>query len=262
MITVLTPTYNRATTLSRLFQSLCTQSNMSFEWLVVDDGSNDGTVDLLNEFSICAPFTIRIIRQENSGKHVALNNGFAEARSPWIFIVDSDDALISTAVEDIERALAELDSGQLVGVCYRRAYFNLNVIGHEINMAPSPIIMSPTDAGHFFNGDLAYVFKTEALLRNPFPVVRGEKFVPELFIWNKVGDEGDIYFFCDKAIYLSDYLDDGYSKNFSSNLRRNPTGFLIFYWAQVFRERKYLSKLKNFLRTIQCCFYKFLNRVL
>ncbi|MFW8695087.1 glycosyltransferase family 2 protein, partial [Mesorhizobium japonicum] len=70
MITVLTPTYNRATTLSRLFQSLCTQSNMSFEWLVVDDGSNDGTVDLLNEFSICAPFIIRIIRQENSGKHV------------------------------------------------------------------------------------------------------------------------------------------------------------------------------------------------
>lgn len=262
MITVLTPTYNRAATLSRLFQSLCAQSNMSFEWLVVDDGSNDGTCDLINEFSICAPFNIRVVRQENSGKHVALNNGIAKAHSPWVFIVDSDDALIATAIEDIECALSELDSGSLVGVCYRRAYFNLNMIGRDLGVACSPIIMSPTEAGHFFKGDLAYVFKTEVLLRQPFPVVKGEKFVPELFIWNKVGDEGDIYFFGDKAVYLSDYLDDGYSKNFSSNLRRNPTGFLIFYWAQIFREKKYLYKIKNFLRAVQCFFYKLLNRVL
>ncbi|WP_185073765.1 glycosyltransferase family 2 protein [Pseudomonas protegens] len=262
MITVLTPTYNRAATLSRLFQSLCTQSNMSFEWLVVDDGSNDGTYDLINEFSTGAPFTIRVVRQENSGKHVALNNGIAKAHSPWVFIVDSDDALITTAIEDIECALSDLDSGPLVGVCYRRAYFNLNVIGRDSGLNCSPVVMSPTEAGNFFKGDLAYVFKAEVLLKYPFPVVKGEKFVPELFIWNKVGDEGDIYFFGDKAIYLSDYLDDGYSKNFSSNLRKNPTGFLIFYWAQIFRERKYSYKVKNFLRAIQCFFYKFLNRIL
>ncbi|WP_063832173.1 glycosyltransferase family 2 protein [Pseudomonas sp. PH1b] len=262
MITVLTPTYNRATTLSRLFQSLCAQSSMSFEWLIVDDGSTDGTFDLINEFAICAPFNIRVIRQDNSGKHVALNNGFAEAYSPWVFIVDSDDALVLTAVEDVECALSELDSENLVGICYRRAYFNLNVIGRNSGLSSSPIVMSPTEAGHFFKGDLAYIFKTDALLRNIFPVVSGEKFVPELFVWNKISDEGDIYFFCDKAIYLSDYLDDGYSKNFSSNLRKNPTGFLIFYWSQIFREKKNIYRLKNFLRAIQCFYYKLLNRFL
>lgn len=262
MITVLTPTYNRVLTLPRLFHSLCAQSSMAFEWLVVDDGSNDGTYKLLNEFSVSAPFNIRVIQQSNSGKHVALNNGFAAAHSPWVFIVDSDDALISTAIEEVECSLSDLDGELLVGVCYRRAYFDLNLIGFNISVGGGPIVMSPSEAGHFFKGDLAYIFKTEALLRNPFPVVPGEKFVPELLIWNKVGDEGDIYFFCDRAIYLCDYLEDGYSKNFSSNLRRNPIGFLIFYWSQVFREKKLLYKFKNLLRVAQCLFYKLVNRFL
>lgn len=262
MITVLTPTYNRITTLPRLFQSLCAQSSMAFEWLVVDDGSNDDTDKLLNEFTVSASFNIRVVQQPNSGKHVALNNGFAAARSAWVFIVDSDDALVSTAVEEVECALSHFDNAALVGVCYRKAYFDLGLVGFNKNLGDRPVVMSPSDAGHFFKGDLAYIFRTEVLLRNPFPVVRGEKFVPELFIWNKIGDEGDIYFFGDRAIYLCDYLEDGYSKNFSSNLRRNPTGFLIFYWSQIFREKKLLYKLKNLLRVFQCLFYKMFNRFL
>lgn len=260
MITVLTATYNREKTLQRLFDSLCAQTSKRFEWVVIDDGSQDETQKLLLELSNCAPFRVRIIRQENSGKHVALNKGFVLAEAPWVFVVDSDDALIPDAVSIVEESLLDLDSKELVGVCYRRAYFNMNVIGGEVELDDSPVIMTPSEAGHFFKGDLAYIFKRDALLKYPFPVVKGEKFVPELYIWNKVGDDGDIYFY-NKPIYLCDYLDDGYSKNFSSCLRKNPIGFLIHYWGQIYRERSFFYKLKNFIRACQCCFYIFINRL-
>lgn len=260
MITVLTPTYNREATLPRLYESLCAQTCKDFEWLIVDDGSQDETQRLLLEYSDTAPFKVHVFYQPNGGKHVALNLGVRKADTPWIFIVDSDDSLVPNAVECVIDAVVALGEANVVGLCYRKAYFDMRVVGRNVENSESPIIMSPTEAGHFFKGDLAYIFKTEAMLKHSFPVVPEERFVPELYIWNKIGDEGDVYCFGGTTLYLCDYLEDGYSKNFSSNLRRNPKGFLTFYWAQIFRENDLRYKLKFLLRSIQCYLYTLFNR--
>ena len=49
-LTIFTPTYNRAATLPRLYESLKAQNSVEFEWLVVDDGSTDHTAELLQRF--------------------------------------------------------------------------------------------------------------------------------------------------------------------------------------------------------------------
>ena len=67
-LTVFTPTYNRAYTLGRLYESLCRQSNKNFEWLVVDDGSKDGTEELIKSWQSEEKISIRYIYQENGGK--------------------------------------------------------------------------------------------------------------------------------------------------------------------------------------------------
>jgi len=85
MITVLTPTYNRSHTLPRLYESLCNQKSKNFEWVVVDDGSTDKTQALLSGFAKAAFFAIQIISQQNSGKHVAVNNGVSAAAGDWNF---------------------------------------------------------------------------------------------------------------------------------------------------------------------------------
>ena len=90
------------------------------------------------------------------------------------------------------------------------------------------------------------------MLRHPFPVIPGERFIPELYIWNRIGDEGEIIFFPGKIIYLCEYLPDGYTANFAANLRRNPQGFLLFYATQLHRERRWLDKAKCFVRCLQC----------
>ena len=75
-ITVFTPTYNRAYTLEALYHSLQRQTFHDFEWLIVDDGSTDGTEELVNKWQAEEnPFPVRYVWQENGGKCCAINHG-------------------------------------------------------------------------------------------------------------------------------------------------------------------------------------------
>jgi hypothetical protein len=100
-----------------------------------------------------------------------------------------------------------LNSHNLAGLCFRRAYLDGKINGKSLDV--SVLKMKPTKAAALLKGDLAYVFKKDAMLKNPFPEIPGEKFVPELYVWNRIGDCGDIYFFINKYIYLGEYLSDG-----------------------------------------------------
>lgn len=255
MITILTPTYNRSYTLQRLYDSLCAQDVYNFEWIIIDDGSNDGTSQLVLEFISHGKFKIIYLSQVNSGKHVALNFGASQANGRYIFIVDSDDALESNAIAVICQKIKIFPD--FVGYCFRRKTFDGVPIGNVVT--EDEIIMNLTQAGNLLKGDLAYVFSTASLLSNPFPIFASEKFVPELYIWNKISDIGKIIFFPKSFIYICDYLDDGYTKNFKSNLRKNPKGFGTFYKDQISRETNIIKKIKCFIRYLQCSFYKFLK---
>lgn len=100
-ITIITPTYNRADLLPRLYESLCGQSSKDFEWMVIDDGSQDDTEALMRHYSHENKISILYEKQQNAGKHTALNRGIAKITSELTFIVDSDDYLTSDAVEII-----------------------------------------------------------------------------------------------------------------------------------------------------------------
>jgi glycosyltransferase involved in cell wall biosynthesis len=255
MISILTATYNRAHTLRRLYDSLCAQEVCDFEWIIVDDGSKDETKNLVSEFISDNKFKIIFLQQGNQGKHVALNFGAGHANGEHIFIVDSDDALEVNAISTICGKVSFFPG--FLGYCFRKKTFAGLQIGSSIEK--DEIVTSPTEAGNLFKGDLAYIFLKSAFLNNPFPRFHGEKFVPELYVWNKISDGGKIIFFPKIFIYICEYLEDGYSHNFKSNLRRNPKGFGVFYKDQISREKNFVRKLKCFIRYSQCLFYKNIN---
>lgn len=99
LISVITCTYNRAHTLPKVYESLCEQTFKEFEWIVADDGSNDGTEELINEWKKENKLEIVYIKQENNGKHIAANAARAIARGYFDVGIDSDDYMRKDALE-------------------------------------------------------------------------------------------------------------------------------------------------------------------
>jgi glycosyltransferase involved in cell wall biosynthesis len=93
-VSVVIPTYNRLQKVTAALESVLVQSYSSFEVIIVDDGSGDGTRQhverLISSQSGEAP-TVRYIYQLNQGSSAARNRGIAEARGEWIAFLDSDD---------------------------------------------------------------------------------------------------------------------------------------------------------------------------
>jgi glycosyltransferase involved in cell wall biosynthesis len=254
VICILTATYNRVKTLPRLLESLKLQTCKDFEWIVVDDGSTDNTEDWFLEATSDVDFKVQYISKTNGGKHSAINLGVSCSSSEWIFIVDSDDLLCVDAIEAISTMLKMQKQRDVVGLCFRKALLDGSLVG-KINENSEPIELHPWMAGKYFDGDLAYVFKSNAMKANPFPEFKEEKFVPELYVWSKIGDQGRIIYFPDKVVYLCEYLEDGYTANFNWYLKKNPRGFGVFYWSQLINSPYLVDKVKASIRVIQCVFF-------
>lgn len=108
-ITIFTPTYNRGYILPKLKASLLDQDYFNFEWLIIDDGSEDDTNLIVNRWkNEGLPFDIRYKKVENGGKPRAINTACELARSEWLFIIDSDDRLVPNYLGFIANAINEI----------------------------------------------------------------------------------------------------------------------------------------------------------
>ena len=90
-VCVFTPTYERAYILPVLYESLVTQTCRDFVWMIVDDGSTDGTEELVRSWIEDGAIAIDYVRTGNGGKPRAINLGVDRCTSPLFFVVDSDD---------------------------------------------------------------------------------------------------------------------------------------------------------------------------
>jgi len=100
-LTIFTPTYNRAHTLTRTYRSLCRQTSHEFEWLVIDDGSTDNTADIVRQWQEEHKIPIRYIHQPNGGLYTGYNTAYLNIDSELCVCIDSDDFMPEDAVEKI-----------------------------------------------------------------------------------------------------------------------------------------------------------------
>ena len=115
-LTVFTPTYNRAHTLTRTYQSLCRQTCKDFEWLVIDDGSTDNTCELIQGFIDDAIIPIRYIYKENGGLYTGYNTAYANIETELNVCIDSDDYMPENVVELIVKTWRERGSERYAGI--------------------------------------------------------------------------------------------------------------------------------------------------
>ena len=250
-ITILTPTYNRKDLLCNLYESLKSQICKDFEWLVVDDGSADGTEQLVEDLIKQSEITIRYLRKENGGKHTALNLGISNIESPLTFIVDSDDTLTPDAVGTILSVHEKYGKNdRLCGYAFLRQYPDGKINGKLFakdelidNYINVRINSDDTLA------DKAEVFFTECLKRFPFPVYNGEKFLGEDIVWIRMARLYDMVHI-NKAVYISNYLEDGLTRGRRIHNIASPLGCMNRAAEFIGKDIKFKYRIKGCLQYI------------
>jgi FkbM family methyltransferase len=211
--TVFTPTFNRGHTIHRVYESLKTQTCRNFEWLIIDDGSTDNTGKLVEGWQKKADFPIRYLRQENHGKHVAFNRAVLEAQGELFLTFDSDDACVPEALAYFKHYwdnIPEDERNQFSAVTALCVDQYGKVIGDKF---PKDVIDSNSlEITYKFKvkGDKWGFQRTEILKGFPFPVIEGEKFIPEGIVWNAIARKFKTRF-VNKAVKIIEYLPDGLS---------------------------------------------------
>lgn len=228
-VTVFTPTYNRAYILEKLYRSLRRQTCTDFEWLVVDDGSSDGTESLFEAWGKeRKPFPIRYVKQENGGKCRAINHGLREARGKLFFTVDSDDYLTDDAVEKIIAWEEALPKDQ------KYCGFAGN-LGTAPEVTPNKPLPGPYFDGTAFDrygiveGERASVFYTEIHRGYLYPEYPGEKFMTEAVTWNRMANDGFRMRFFNDIICIYEYRADGLTRAGYDLFLKNPRGTALFF---------------------------------
>lgn len=109
-ITVFTPTYNRAATLPRVYESLLKQSDNDFIWMIVDDGSTDHTSETVLQWKNEDKLKIDYFYRPHGGKHKAMEFGFSRFTTKYALSLDSDDFLKSDAIEIFNKEWFRIES--------------------------------------------------------------------------------------------------------------------------------------------------------
>ena len=249
MITVFTSTYNRACLLPRLYESLKKVVFKDFEWLIVDDGSIDGTRGLVDGWIKEKIIDIRYYYQENGGKHRAINKGAQLAKGEFFFIVDSDDTLPVDSLEIVNKWIDTVrDDEAFAGVCGVKR----DITGQTHSEFGFEVMdLTPFEIGEITREDKAEIIKTQILRDYPFPDIEGEKFCAEGLVWNRIGRKYKLRYF-NEVIYNYEYLNDGLTLNSMINRRKSPT-----YATMVYREQlPYLCSMKKKLK-VSCNYWRF-----
>lgn len=187
VVTILTATFNRAHTLRRLAESLTVQtSDVPFEWLIVDDGSMDGTRQLAVQLSEELAFPVRYYWKENGGKHTAFNLGVQLARGEFVMTIDSDDQLHPDGLRNALEAWQSIphkDRAKFQGVAGLCVGSHGALIG---DLFPDDVLDSNTPEvvfRHHVRGDKCGMHRTGLFRQYPFPEHDGMTFVPEGRVW-------------------------------------------------------------------------------
>ena len=241
-LTIFTPTFNRSHEIKKLYDSLEKQSDKDFVWLVVDDGSSDGTNDLIEKWQKEASFKIEYIWQENAGKSMAHNLGVSKTQTELFTCVDSDDYLSNDAVAMIKEVWlghVEGDVGILALREVTRRKKNIKEQGIRTTLRSAEKVCG-------IKGDTMLIYKTNVLNKYSFPKFKGEKFVPENYLYDLMDREGKLILL-DKVLYCGDYLQDGYTRNMARIIKKNPNGYLE---QRISFDLKLDEKCKDIIRYI------------
>jgi len=231
LFTVFTPAYNPGELIARTYRSLCAQTLRDFEWLVVDDGSSDGTRERVRNWQAEAAFPIRYFFQENGGKHRAHNRAVREASGDLFAVLDSDDAIMPRALERLLfhwLSIPPAERGRFSGVGCLCVDSCSRTVGRPLPHSVLDCRHYEIDARFGAVGEKWGFHRTSVLREFPFPEITGERFCPDAVVWNRIATRYLVRH-VNEALRIYHSGRDGITANHSALMAHSPHGARLYY---------------------------------
>ena len=230
-ISILTATYNRENEIEKLYNSLIINNNseIDFEWLIMDDGSTDNTKTKIKNFIEQKIIDIKYFYKENKGKMSAINKLMENVTGDICLTCDSDDYFSIGAFDIIKKYSSRLLEDETV---YALAFLKSDADG-KISGNEFPEDLHRTDEFTMYfrekmDGEKILVFDSKIRKQFKHEIEDGEKFVTEARMYHKMDEKYDVIGI-NKVIEIGDYKDDGYTKNYLKIYKENPKGFYNYF---------------------------------
>lgn len=254
-LTVFTPTYNRAHTLVRTYESLCRQTCNDFEWLIIDDGSTDNTEEIVKSWLREQKIPVRYIKKENGGLHTGYTTAFANIDSELNVCIDSDDYMPENAVEIIVKTWNERGRGhdEIAGVIGLDYVMGGDALGGFFTTTKNARYCEITT---WHAGDIKIVCRTDIFKKLPsMPIFKGEKNFNPTYYYKQV-DLKHSFIIINENLCWVDYQADGMSSQIFYQYRNSPNSFAQFRRLSMtmpFYTRTY--RWKNVIHYVSSCIF-------
>ncbi|HEY2420685.1 MAG TPA: glycosyltransferase family 2 protein [Neobacillus sp.] len=227
LLTIFTPTFNRAFCLENCYKSLLRQTCKEFVWLIIDDGSTDGTKTLVDSWIEENLIKINYLWQENQGMHGAHNTAYRLIQTELNMCIDSDDFIPDQAVEKIVSFWREFGCDQFSGIIGLDSNIDHHVIGTKLPEGLKSSTLFDLYHKHGVVGDKKLVYRTLLTRKYPYPLFPNEKYVGLDYKYYKIDEEYEMLLF-NENLCIVEYLADGSSQNMFQQYRKNPKGFAFY----------------------------------
>lgn len=229
LLTVFTPTYNRAYCLGNGYEALLRQTDKDFIWLIVDDGSTDDTEALVRSWQAEENgFEIRYIYKENGGLYSGYTTAFKYIETELCVCVDSDDYLTDNAVERICGCWRERGNDRVAGILGLDCTADGEVIGDPLPEQETINLIDVAVGKYAFqNGDRKNIVRTELYRQAvPFDCVPGERDFNPHFLHLSISKNYDFLVLNEKLCVVN-YQPGGMTDTVFKQYLRSPRSFRL-----------------------------------
>jgi len=241
--TIFTSVYNRKHTIERVWESLINQTNKNFEWILIDNGSEDNVGPLLEEYKSKADFDVQIYYQENKGKYRAFNRALDLAKGELFIPADSDDWFEHNTIERFNDIWNKYKADNVAGITVLCKYEDGSIVGDKF---PIEGVSSYTDIvfKHKVDAEAWGCVRLDVLKKYRFPMDFDVKYFPDMYIWGQIGMNYNTVFINEPL--RTYYQDSGnqitHTKDTSKEFMRMKNFFTLWKINYMFpKVEKYVS---------------------
>ncbi|KFC23226.1 glycosyltransferase family 2 protein [Epilithonimonas lactis] len=255
-LTIFTPTYNRVHLLPRLYKALLQQSIQDFIWLVVDDGSEDNTLELLQKWKSEDKINIEFHSKENGGIHTAYNLGIEKCNTELFMCIDSDDFPPIDAVHKVISFWTKNKNEKYAGIIGLDYSLDGKPLKNLQLPAKKEIHIIELATKYNFQADTKMVHRTELLKKvAPMKVFPNEKNFNPIYLFLII-DQNYPLLILNENLCFVDYQETGMANNILNQYKNSPKSFAELRRLQMsLSHAPYSFVFRNAIHYISSCLF-------